>query len=80
MICIVLCDGHVIFFQGNYFPCSFLFSFVLGMITLGNLMAKIVAGKITPETHLSGCIYSKFKKVYAYVHLHIFVFVTLTIL
>lgn len=37
--------------------------FVLGMITLGNLMAKIVAGKITPETHLSGCIYSKFKKV-----------------
>jgi len=37
--------------------------FVLGMITLGNLMSKIVAGKVTPETPLSECIYSKFKKV-----------------
>lgn len=37
--------------------------FVLGMITLGNLMSRIVAGKVTPEAPLSECIYGKFKKV-----------------
>ncbi|XP_065055705.1 cystathionine beta-synthase-like protein [Rhopilema esculentum] len=37
--------------------------FVLGMITLGNLMSRTIAGKVTPETPLSECIYSKFKKV-----------------
>eukprot|EP00794_Sanderia_malayensis_P010862 gene10862-12017_t len=37
--------------------------FILGMITLGNLMSRMVAGKVTPETPLSECIYDKFKKV-----------------
>ena len=49
-----------------------LFRFVLGMITLGNLMARIVAGKVTPETPLSECIYSKFKKVFIFCLFDIF--------
>ena len=45
-----------------YFFCRF----VLGMITLGNLMAQIVGGKVTPESPVSQCIYRKFKKVCMY--------------
>jgi len=37
--------------------------YVLGMVTLGNLMGKMVSGKITPESTVSECIYDQFKKV-----------------
>lgn len=37
--------------------------YVLGMVTLGNLMNKIVSRKITPESPVSDSIYGKFKKV-----------------
>ena len=55
--------------------CNY-FRFVLGMITLGNLMARIVAGKVTPETPLSECIYSKFKKVFILCLFDIFYFLS----
>lgn len=37
--------------------------YVLGMVTLGNLMGKMVSGKITPESKVSDSIYGEFKKV-----------------
>jgi len=37
--------------------------YVLGMVTLGNLMGKMVSGKLTPDSPVSECIYDQFKKV-----------------
>merc|ERR1712124_77153 len=37
--------------------------YVLGMVTLGNLMGKMVSGKVTPDSPVSDCIYDQFKKV-----------------
>ncbi|XP_020904552.1 cystathionine beta-synthase [Exaiptasia diaphana] len=36
---------------------------VLGMITLGNIMSQIVAGRMKPTDNVSQCIYKNFKKV-----------------
>ena len=36
---------------------------VLGMVTLGNLMGKMVSGKVTPDSPVSDCIYGQFKKL-----------------
>jgi len=36
---------------------------VQGMVTLGNLMGKLVTGKVTPTSPVSDSIYHKFKKV-----------------
>ncbi|XP_077989686.1 cystathionine beta-synthase-like [Glandiceps talaboti] len=36
---------------------------VLGMITLGNMMAQLLAGKVTSTTHVSKIIYKQFKKI-----------------
>ena len=41
----------------------YLSRYVLGMVTLGNLMGKMVKGKITPESKVSDSIYGQFKKV-----------------
>ncbi|KXJ20365.1 Cystathionine beta-synthase [Exaiptasia diaphana] len=35
---------------------------VLGMITLGNIMSQIVAGRMKPTDNVSQCIYKNFKK------------------
>ena len=45
--------------SGLVFSCSV----VLGMVTLGNIMSQIVAGRITPESPISQCIYKQFNKV-----------------
>jgi len=37
--------------------------YVLGMVTLGNLMGKMVSGKITKESPVGDSIYGQFKKV-----------------
>jgi len=37
--------------------------YVQGMVTLGNLMGKMVAGKITPTSPVSDSLYDKFKRV-----------------
>lgn len=37
--------------------------YVLGMVTLGNLMGKMVSGKVTPDSPVSDCIYDQFKKI-----------------
>jgi len=37
--------------------------YVLGMVTQGNLMGRMVAGKITPDSPVSDSIYGQFKKV-----------------
>jgi len=36
---------------------------VLGMVTLGNLMGKMISGKVTPDSPVSDCIYNQFKKL-----------------
>ena len=33
------------------------------MVTLGNLMGKMVSGKVTPDSPTSDCIYGQFKKL-----------------
>ena len=37
--------------------------YVEGMVTLGNLMGNMVSGKVTPDSPVSECIYTQFKKV-----------------
>ncbi|XP_070534882.1 cystathionine beta-synthase-like [Ptychodera flava] len=36
---------------------------VLGMVTLGNMMAQLLAGKVKSSTHVSQIIYKQFKKI-----------------
>lgn len=37
--------------------------YVIGMVTLGNLMGKMVSGKVIPDSPVSDCIYDQFKKL-----------------
>jgi len=43
----------------------FFFSYraVIGMVTLGNLMQKMVSGKLTPESPVQEALYKNFHKV-----------------
>ena len=43
------------------------------MVTLGNLMGKMVSGKITPESPVSESTYGKFKKVCNSEHFYIYI-------
>lgn len=41
----------------------FSFSVILGMVTLGNMLSSVLAGKVKPSDQVSKVIYKQFKKV-----------------
>lgn len=47
-------------------PCISLSREVLGMVTLGNLMSKMLANLLSPLSPVSKVLYTQFKKVYIY--------------
>lgn len=45
------------------FPLSLWIRLILGMVTLGNMLASVLAGKIKPSDSVSKVLYKQFRQV-----------------